>query len=218
MSGLSVLVLARLVTARSPARSHRKSLAVGPIISTALKTTVLILLLSASLFGCTTTRTIGWEDPSPLHALNSRATKRTATVTLADGLQVLAANLHMAADSTSWVSPRSGGLVTLATGEVVNVTFTSGGMGALQGAVLGIIIGGAVGAAGLAATWSPCRSTGFMSCFMHPDSRSEAALLGALSGGILGLPIGTLLGALSGSKNTYRIEAPAAPASIISEM
>jgi hypothetical protein len=45
-----------------------------------------------------------------------------------------------------------------------------------------------------ALAWEPCDQTGFMACFMVPESRSEGFAWGAAGGFILGLPIGLLAG------------------------
>lgn len=49
------------------------------------------------------------------------------------------------------------------------------------------------GALGLA-TYEPCESTGFLSCLMTPDSRSEAMVWGGILGGIVGIPVGLIAG------------------------
>ena len=45
-----------------------------------------------------------------------------------------------------------------------------------------------------AASWHPCTETGFMACFMSPQSRSEQFALAALGGAVLGIPVGFLAG------------------------
>ena len=45
-----------------------------------------------------------------------------------------------------------------------------------------------------ALAWEPCDQTGFMACFMVPESRSEGFAWGAAGGFILGLPIGLIAG------------------------
>jgi hypothetical protein len=45
-----------------------------------------------------------------------------------------------------------------------------------------------------ATTWSPCRSTGFMSCMFTPGSRSEALAWGLIAGGAVGVPVGLVAG------------------------
>lgn len=54
----------------------------------------------------------------------------------------------------------------------------------------------AIGAGALGAvTWSPCESTAFMGCLMHPGSRGEAFEWGMAVGGIIGVPAGLIVGA-----------------------
>lgn len=57
-------------------------------------------------------------------------------------------------------------------------------------------LGGLVGAV----SWSPCTETGFMACFMHPDSRSDAVAWGLVGGVVLGLPVGLIVGLSGGSE------------------
>lgn len=61
---------------------------------------------------------------------------------------------------------------------------------------LAMVSGGLIAAGGVLgfATYEPCESTGFMSCFMAPGSRGEAMLLGGALGGIVGVPLGLLAG------------------------
>ena len=51
-------------------------------------------------------------------------------------------------------------------------------------------LGGIVGAA----TYTPCESTGFMSCFMSPDNRLQAFGMGLAAGAMVGVPIGLIFG------------------------
>lgn len=44
-------------------------------------------------------------------------------------------------------------------------------------------------------TYEPCESTGFLSCMMSPNSRSEAMVWGATLGGVVGIPVGLIAGA-----------------------
>jgi len=60
--------------------------------------------------------------------------------------------------------------------------------------VLSVVGGAAVGGLLGAVTWTPCNDTGFMACFLHPSSRSEAFGFGMIVGGTLGVPIGLVLG------------------------
>jgi len=64
----------------------------------------------------------------------------------------------------------------------------------LKGALVGTLSAGTVGALLGAASYSPCKSTEFMGCFLAPTSASESALLGGAVGGVLGLVVGTLAG------------------------
>jgi hypothetical protein len=59
---------------------------------------------------------------------------------------------------------------------------------------LGLGISSVVGGAIMAATWEPCRETGFLSCLLHPESRGHAMGLGLLAGGAVGVPVGLVAG------------------------
>ena len=75
--------------------------------------------------------------------------------------------------------------VWISTGQRRN---TQRGMG------LGLLAGASLGAVAAAATYSPCESTGFMSCFMVPASAGEAAAYGGILGGLTGFVVGTIVG------------------------
>ena len=45
-----------------------------------------------------------------------------------------------------------------------------------------------------AMTWSPCVSTEFLGCLMHPESRSGAFMFGAVVGGTFSIPVGVIVG------------------------
>lgn len=51
------------------------------------------------------------------------------------------------------------------------------------------LAGGIVGAL----VYSPCRSTDFLGCLMHPDSRTESFTLGLVLGGLAGIPVGLVV-------------------------
>lgn len=55
---------------------------------------------------------------------------------------------------------------------------------------VGALVGGVISAA----TWEECHEEGFLSCFLVPESRMDAALLGAAAGGVIGLPVGAVIG------------------------
>lgn len=57
------------------------------------------------------------------------------------------------------------------------------------------IMGGCTVAGGLigAITYSPCEDDGFMACFLAPESRGEALVMGAAVGALLGIPLGVLI-------------------------
>jgi len=71
------------------------------------------------------------------------------------------------------------------------------GLAAGAGAVLG------------AATWQPCNDTGFMACFLHPESRTDAFAWGLAGGGLLGVPIGIIVGLAVKSERWESIPMPA---------
>lgn len=51
-----------------------------------------------------------------------------------------------------------------------------------------------VGGTLAAVTWSPCTDTGIFACLLHPESRSDALLMGLVGGAIIGLPVGLIAG------------------------
>ena len=63
---------------------------------------------------------------------------------------------------------------------------------------MGLTMGIAAGVGGLisAASWSECNDTGFLACFLEPESRSEAFAWGVAAGAVVGVPVGALLGAV----------------------
>jgi hypothetical protein len=72
-----------------------------------------------------------------------------------------------------------------------------------RGVGYGLLIGVGAGAAWGAATYSPCRSTGFnFSCIMTPTSRSQSAVWNAAGLGVAGVIVGGIVG-LAASKDTW---------------
>jgi hypothetical protein len=63
------------------------------------------------------------------------------------------------------------------------------GYGALGGAVVGAT-SGYIG-------FKPCRDTGFLGCYLEPNTRGQATLVGAGIGAVLGMGIGSIVGALT---------------------
>ena len=59
-----------------------------------------------------------------------------------------------------------------------------------------LTIGSTAAVAGMlgAITWTKCVSNEFLGCLMHPESRSDAFLMGATIGGVLSVPVGVILG------------------------
>lgn len=52
------------------------------------------------------------------------------------------------------------------------------------------LVGGAIGGA----TYEPCDDTGFLACFLAPESRTDAVGFGLAAGAVVGIPIGILVG------------------------
>jgi len=52
----------------------------------------------------------------------------------------------------------------------------------------------AVGGLGYGLSWSPCTETGFLACFLEPDSRTEAFGWGLAGGTLVGVPLGVIIG------------------------
>jgi hypothetical protein len=61
------------------------------------------------------------------------------------------------------------------------------------------IASGAIGTIS-ALSWSPCYSTEFLGCLLHPESRTDAFAWGAFGGLLLGIPIGTVIGLVDKSE------------------
>lgn len=74
----------------------------------------------------------------------------------------------------------------------------------------GITLGVTAATAGIisALAWSPCRATGFLACFMAPDSRGDAFGLGFAGGAILGIPLGVIVGLAVGSEGWEPVTLP----------
>ena len=93
--------------------------------------------------------------------------------------------LHGAASDTAVVALRQLRALEVSSGPRLHV-LRSVGWGFAGGSVGGAVLG--------AATYSPCTETGFMSCFMAPESRSQSALLGGVIGALLGTSGGLVVG------------------------
>ena len=66
------------------------------------------------------------------------------------------------------------------------------------------VVGGVLGAV----TWSPCTETGFLACFLYPESRTDAFGFGLAIGGIVGVPIGLIVGLASKHEVSEPISVP----------
>lgn len=131
-----------------------------------------------------------------LAAVNRRARRRQARVTLADGTAYLADRLQMTRDATTWFDPATGAMYRITTASVADVGFRDGKRGTLRGLAIGMAAGALSGIV-----------VGFASGDDPPDewfayTASEKALLGGLVLGVLGAPVGAILG--SASKELFR--------------
>jgi hypothetical protein len=57
-----------------------------------------------------------------------------------------------------------------------------------------VVIGAGAAGAIWAIVWSPCEDVGFMACFLEPESRGEAFVMGSIIGGAVAVPVGLILG------------------------
>ena len=140
-----------------------------------------------------------WSDG--LATLNARARRRVARIEYVDGRSFVIENLRVAHDSTSWLDPRTGKWVHVATAEVASVRIREGGRGALRGLGLGALAGGVLGAC-----------VGFAGGDDDPNlwlamTAGQKAVAGGIVFGVLAAPVGALIGYFS--TTTYRFHRPA---------
>lgn len=143
------------------------------------------------------------DDAESLKHLNERTADRVATVIMNRGVSLPAQSLLMAADSTSWLDPSSGSVMSVKTSEIAGVRFEDRGRGAVTGLIAGVTVGTLLGVmAGLLES----QGSGFLG---DPSPAGEAILRnGATLGGIGGL-IGLTIGSASGGEEVYRIDSQA---------
>jgi len=146
------------------------------------------------------------DDAERVKHLNERTADRAATVVMNSGVSHSAQSLHVAADSTSWLDPSSGRVVSIKTSEIAGVRFKDSGRGAVAGLINGVIIGAALGATlGLMNSMGGGSGDGFFSSEERTPVGESVLTVGATLGGIGGL-IGLVTGAASGGEEVYRLD------------
>ena len=142
-------------------------------------------------------------DQTDLYENINKGTRgRNAVLILRDGEELQVRQLWVTSDFTYWMDPQkkqqtSPTYVAVATSQIKEVRFISGGKSALQGAGFGFLLGAIVGyTAG-----EDCPPNAFI-CFPREDLALGFGILGAL----IGLPIGGMIG----HRETYIIEHEAA--------
>jgi hypothetical protein len=65
--------------------------------------------------------------------------------------------------------------------------------GLMYGALAGAVIGGTAGFV----SFAPCTDTGFLGCYLEPETRGQATAVGAGVGAVLGTALGAIVGAFT---------------------
>lgn len=196
----------------------------------------ILVLTALVLMGCTHTRTVdldSMEADLALAEINDRAqqqtpklkgnewhmskevhhrsTLRPSTLEARGSKAIEVPELHVKPDSTSWWNEQLGSPETIATEEIYEISFKSGGQGVLTGFLVGGVIGFAVGFPfGVGLNKGSCESS---------DCRGKEAETGLqvslVFGALFGL-VGAGVGAAVGGKDTYRFVAPDPPPPVTS--
>jgi len=163
-----------------------------------------LLVVTTVLIGCTSTRVVDTQMPSPYAEVNAATQSRTVQLRLADGRTLQATDLDIAPDVASYVDA-DGQMHTVATDAIEQVAFVQGGRGALDGLGIGLLMGGAGGAMIGLASGSTCNEDD-----LFCDPGFYAAVSGALFGTIGGL-VGGAIGSARGHRTVYRLRADGHP-------
>ena len=158
-----------------------------------------LVVVVVVLAGCTQTRTLAPDDPHRWDEVNGRGGRgEGAVVTLASGEAVRARAVHVAPDVATWLDPETGDGRSAPTGDVVSVTFSDPGRGALQGLAIGGTLGALLG-------MSAGTFVDFVDDFGGPG---DATVVGMLVGGAVAGGLGALAGRARGGRTAFLHPAP----------
>lgn len=165
----------------------------------------LYLLFAAIAFtGCTSTRVVDTQAPSPYAEVNEAVQGRVVQVQLADGRALQATDLDVAPDVASYVDA-DGQMHTVATDRIEQIRLIQHGRGALEGIGIGLLTGGGGGALVGLMSASTCGKDDW---FCGPGF--NAAVFGTLFGAIGGA-IGLISGTVRGHRTVYRLRVDEQP-------
>jgi hypothetical protein len=173
------------------------------MLRTNMRYMYLLVVITASA-GCTSTRVVDTQAPSPYVEVNEAVQGRVVQVQLADGRTLRATDVDLAPDVASYVDA-DGQMHTVATDKIEQIRLTQHGRGALEGIGIGLLIGGAGGAMVGLASVSACNE-GDLFC----DPGFYAIAFGALFGAIGGA-IGLISGTVRGHRTVYRFSGSRGP-------
>jgi len=165
---------------------------------------MLFVWMALVLTGCTSTRVVDTQAPSPYAEVNEATQGRMVEVRLVDGRALHVTDLDIAPDVASYVDA-NGQMQAVATDAIRQVTFVRRGRGALVGIGIGLLGGGGGGAlVGLASGMS----CGADDWFCGPGF--NAAVFGTVFGAIGGV-VGLATGTARGHRTVYRLHADRQP-------
>jgi hypothetical protein len=99
------------------------------------------------------------------------------------------------ADSVWALTDATGYTRTVPAGSVVSVEHSRGRERRfIKYLMIGTLGSATAGGLLAAVTYTPCTETGFLACFLHPASATEAFGWGFVGGGMIGVPVGVLTG------------------------
>ncbi len=172
---------------------------VGSDMRARLRSIGVFLLL---LTGCSRVQVVSVSPAVDLthDRINTPVHGGTATLITRDGSRILGRHVQVAADTTSWIDPRSGQPRKIATPDLYEISYKSRTGGAVIGFAAGTAIGALFGAGmGYAAGDDPEGE------FMSFSAAEKAGMFSALFGAA-GAIAGTIYGAQKGVRETYRLQ------------
>ncbi len=172
-------------------------------VSAAILPIWMIGVLAVLLVGCTHTRILNVSAADARAAINERASRGDAIITLDTGERVTTSrSLHVAPDVVTWIDPASDEIRSVSPSELVSVQFLSRGRGALEGLGFGFLVGTVVGAALGAAVTSD-------DCFTESDPCPiGGAVVGIVLFGVPSAGVGALVGVARGARYVYKVPPP----------
>jgi hypothetical protein len=161
-----------------------------------MKTFLILLLISVIyLAGCVSTHRLRYGQAS-FDALNRELEGEVGEIALADGSIILAENIKISEDSSSWVEVKSSGSRRTPTWDIEKITYKNNTRGLFELAALGALTGVSIGAL---IGWKMTEGENFFGGSAEPIG----IYFGTVYGLVSGIVIGSVVGGIAGHREKY---------------